>query len=367
MMYDYLIIGSGLFGSTFAHQMNKFEKKCLVLEKRSHIGGNCWSEVIDGIDCHKYGPHTFHTNKKEVWDFINNVSEFRNFILRTKVRYKNKLYSFPINLLTLHQIFGVTYPEEAMEKIEILKTLNPDNNAESWITSQIGKKLYKLFYEGYSTKQWGRPPREIPSSVAKRIPIRYNFEDNYFTDMYQGQPVGGYKTLFKNLLAGIEVKCDIDYFLHKPYWDSIAKKIIFTGKIDEYYEYKFGDLEYRGLEFMASNISVKDFQGCPIINFADLKIPFTRSVEYKHFDPNFSNLKHTIVVYERSIKAGRKDIPYYPINDIENNVRYQKYKEIKNSIIFGGRIGNYVYNDMGTTVENALKLSEKERILCLET
>jgi UDP-galactopyranose mutase len=358
MKYDFLIVGSGLFGSVFAYHAKRAGLKCLIIEQRHHIGGNCWSEYINGINCHKYGPHIFHTNNKTVWDFVNNLVEFHPYIRRIKINANNKLYSFPINLNTFQQIWGITNPEEAKRKIEEIRIPNSKDNFENWIESQIGEKLYNLFYKGYTTKQWGKYPSELPAFVAKRIPIRYNFDDNYYSDIYQGIPVGGYQELFNKLLNGIEILCDTDYFTDKLWWDNISDKILFTGKIDKYYGYCFGDLEYRGLDFEIKNYQIPDFQGTECINFSNVNVPYTRAVEYKHFDKNCET-NNTIVVYEFPKKAEREDIPYYPINNKENSERYDKYKILskkEKKIIFGGRIGNYTYCDMDKTIGNAIEL-----------
>jgi UDP-galactopyranose mutase len=364
--FDYLIVGSGLFGSVFAHQMTLHGYKCLVIEKRNHIGGNCWSENVNGVNCHKYGPHTFHTNKKEIWEYVNQVTKFHSFLNRTKVKINDKIYSFPINLMTLYQIYGVTTPNEARNQIESAQIKNKEiTNFKAWVESQIGSLLYELFYKDYTEKQWGRDPEKIPVFVAKRIPIRYSFEDNYFSDYYQGLPIGGYQELFKKLLNNIDVRCNTDYYGNRELWDTIAKKIIFTGKIDEYFNYRFDDLGYRGLKFDVKTYPVKDYQGCPVINYPSLKIPYTRSVEYKHFGNYDNNNNNSIVVYETPFEATRNDTPYYPINDVTNNKKYEKYRgisQLNKSVVFCGRIGTYTYNDMDKTIENALDLVSKERL-----
>jgi UDP-galactopyranose mutase len=358
MKYDFLIVGSGLFGSVFAYHAKMAGLKCLIIEQRDHVGGNCWSEYINGINCHKYGPHIFHTSNKKIWDFVNSLVEFYPYIRRIKANYRDKLYSFPINLTTFQQLWGITNPEEAKRKIESVKTPILKDNFESWIKSQIGEELYKIFYDGYTTKHWGKSPSELPAFIAKRIPIRYNFDDNYFSDMYQGLPAGGYQELFKKLLEGIDVKCNTDYFTDKLWWDNIADRILFTGKIDKYYGYCFGDLEYRGLIFKYRTYHIEDFQGSECINYTDIDVPYTRSVEYKHFDKNCKT-DDTIVVYEYPMAANRIDIPYYPINDQKNSERYSKYRDLskhERKVIFGGRIGSYAYYDMDKTIENAIEL-----------
>lgn len=362
--YDYLIVGSGLFGSVFSHQMSISGYNCLVIEKMDHIGGNCWAENIEGINCHKYGPHTFHTEKENLWRYVNSITPFYPSTYRTKSKIEDNVYSFPINLMTLHQVFGVYTPEEAKEKIKkVQEECGEITNLESLVKSQVGSLLYEMFFKGYTEKQWGRSPDKIPALVGKRIPIRYSFDDNYFTGKYQGIPVLGYQEFFKNLLKNVTVLCNTDYFSNREYWSKLARKTIFTGKIDEFYNYQFGDLEYRTLKFIIKKYPVKDFQGCPIMNYPSIQVPYTRSVEYKHihdtFDPDY-----TIVIYEYPLEATRDDIAYYPINDPANNEKYQKYLELSlldKDIIFGGRIGTYSYNDMDKTIENALKLVSEEK------
>jgi UDP-galactopyranose mutase len=361
MKYDFLIVGSGLFGSVFAHEATKAGKKCLIIEKRNHIGGNCYTEKIDNINIHKYGPHIFHTNDKKIWDWIQQFGEFNQYKHSPKVNYKGEIYSFPINLLTLNKLWGVTTPEEAIEKLEEVK-IKCDNprNLEDWILSQVGNDIYETFIKGYTKKQWNKDPKELPSSIIKRLPIRTNYNDNYFFDKYQGIPIDGYTNLFKNMLKGIDILENIDYFSEKDKWDSMANKIVFTGKIDEFFDYKFGELEYRSLTFVEERLETEDYQGCSIVNYTDLETPQTRITEHKHFDDAKSDFTWITKEYPKNYQNG--DTPYYPINDDKNNELYRKYKELADStpnVIFGGRLSEYKYYDMHQIIASALTKVKK--------
>jgi UDP-galactopyranose mutase len=361
MKYDFLIVGSGLFGSVFAHEATKAGKKCLIIEKRNHIGGNCYTEKIDNINIHKYGPHIFHTNDKKIWDWIQQFGEFNQYKHSPKVNYKGEIYSFPINLLTLNKLWGVTTPEEAIEKLEEVK-IKCDNprNLEDWILSQVGNDIYETFIKGYTKKQWNKDPKELPSSIIKRLPIRTNYNDNYFFDKYQGIPIDGYTNLFKNMLKGIDILENIDYFSEKDKWDSMADKVVFTGKIDEFFDYKFGELEYRSLTFVEERHETEDYQGCSIVNYTDLETPQTRITEHKHFDDAKSDVTWITKEYPKNYQNG--DTPYYPINDDKNNELYRKYKELADStpnVIFGGRLSEYKYYDMHQIIASALTKVKK--------
>jgi len=363
MIYDYLIVGSGIFGSVFAYEMNKIGKKCLIIENRNHIGGNCYTENKDNINIHKYGPHIFHTNDKKIWNWINQFTDFHNYKHSPKVFYKNNIYSFPINLMTLQQIWGVRTPLEAIEKINSVKIKNDNpNNLEEWILSQVGEDIYNIFIKGYTKKQWNKDPKELPTSIIKRLPIRTNFDDNYFFDKYQGIPIGGYTQIFDKLLDGIEIRTNTDFFKNREYFESISKKIVFTGKIDEFFNYEFGELEYRSLKFENSLIDIDDYQGSSIINYTEYDIPYTRITEHKHFENSKSNVTWITKEYPKNYQ--KNDIPYYPINDDKNNKKYKYYKEKSNSLqkkfIFGGRLGSYQYYDMHQVIGQALKTVENE-------
>jgi UDP-galactopyranose mutase len=368
-VHDYLIIGAGLFGSVCARELTDLGYKCLVIEKRNHIAGNCYTENDNGIHVHKYGPHIFHTSNETIWNYINRFAQFNNFRYNPRVKYKNKLYSFPINLLTLYQVYGVTTPKEAQQKLDEVKHIieNP-TNLEDWALSQVGGELYEIFIKGYTTKQWGTSPKNLPTSIIKRIPIRLNFDENYYFDKYQGIPIGGYTQIFEKLLNNIEVKLDTDYFENKEYFDSIANKIIYTGPIDKFYNYKFGELEYRSLEFKVDKYNILDYQGVAGINYTDIEVPYTRKIEHKHFEPNSNAFKnnYTIVTTEYPQKWTINQEPYYPINDQKNNILYKKYSELAESeekYIFGGRLANYKYYDMHQVIGEALSFIKKIKII----
>jgi len=361
MNFDFLIVGAGLFGSTFARTVAEKGKTVLIVEIRNHIGGNCYSEKIEGINVHKYGPHIFHTNDLRIWNFINRFSKFNSYQHRPKVNYKNKIYSFPINLMTLYQIWGVTSPEEAKAKIDSIKVPNIESdNLEDWVLSQVGEELYEIFVKGYTTKQWGKSPKSLPNFIIKRLPIRLTYDDRYFNDEYQGVPVDGYTGIFENMLdhPNIKIQTNVDFFSNKSELLNQAEKIIFTGKIDEFYEYKFGELEYRSLRF-ENKILDGDHQGVAIMNYTEKEIPFTRIVEHKHFE--FNNSNKTVVTWEYPDNYSIGKIPYYPINDEKNNNLYKKYEGLNESgkIIFGGRLGKYEYRDMHQIIASALVCAKK--------
>ncbi len=361
MRYDYLIVGSGLFGTTFAYEMNKAGKKCLIIEKRDHIGGNCYTEKRDGINFHLYGPHIFHTNDKKIWEWVNQFCEFNTYRHTVKAVHKDKVYSFPINLLTLNQIWGIKTPSEAIEKLDSLKSSPGGDNLEDWVLSMVGEEIYEIFVKGYTSKQWGKDPKSLPSSIIKRLPIRTNFDDNYFFDKYQGIPIGGYTQIFEKALNGIEVITNTDFFEEREKWESMAEKIVFTGKIDEFFDYRFGELEYRSLTFESQRIDVKDYQGCAIVNYTEYEVPFTRICEHKHFENSESEC--TWITKEFPKKCEEGDTPYYPINDESNSELYNKYKELakeRGNVIFGGRLAEYRYYDMHQIIGSALSKSKKE-------
>lgn len=360
-MYDYAIIGSGIFGSVCARELTDAGKKCIIFEKRPHIAGNCFTKNIEGINVHQYGPHIFHTNSEYVWNYVNRFTKFNNFRLSSKVKYNNSFYSFPINLMTLHQVWGIKTPEEAEEKINSVKIkIDNPNNMEEWALSQIGEELYKIFVYGYTKKQWGKDPKELPSKILKRLPIRVNFKDDYFDDQYQGIPIGGYTDIFNKLLEGIEVKLSINYFQEKTKIDSIAKKVIYTGGLDEFFNYDMGELEWRSLRFEQEILSIKDFQGCAIVNYGNFEIPYTRICEHKHFE--FGDQVKTIITKEYPQSWDREKEKYYPVNDEKNNNLSRQYKSRidKDKYIFGGRLADYAYYDMHHVFASAISKVKEE-------
>lgn len=361
MKYDYVVVGSGLFGSIFARQMTDRGASCLILEKRPHIAGNCYTKNEGGIHVHEYGPHIFHTNSDMVWEYMNRWTKFNNFVNRPKVNYKENLYSFPINLFTLYQLWGTKTPQEAEEKLKKVRIPceNP-KNLEDWILSQVGEEIYTKFIKGYTTKQWGRSPKHLPSFIIKRLPIRLNFDDNYYEDKYQGIPESGYTEIFKKLLKDIPVEKEVDYLEDREKWDSLAKKIVYTGAIDEFFDYEHGTLEWRSLRFEHETLNTQDHQGNAIVNYTEEGVPFTRSIEHKHF--NYGKQDFTVVTKEYPQNWDKTKEKFYPVNDEKNNELYKKYKAMinENKYIFGGRLSDYKYYDMHQVVGSALIRSEKE-------
>ena len=356
MKYDYLIVGSGIFGSVFAREMTKKGKKCLVIEKRNHIGGNCYTEKIEGINVHKYGAHIFHTSNKKVWDYLNQFVEFNSYKHHVIANFKDELYSLPFNMWTFNKLWGVNTPEEAQNKINTQKFLGVPTNLEEQSLSLVGKDIYEKLIKGYTEKQWMKSAKELPPFIIKRLPVRFTFDNNYFFDNYQGIPKNGYTELFEKLLDGIEVRLNTDYFSNREYFDNISEKIIYTGQIDKYYDYKYGILEYRPLEFKTKILKKENHQGHSVINFTDKDIPYTRVIEHKHFNNDSS--KFTVITHEFPIEWKKDSEPYYPINDVINNKIYQKYKNLSlkdNKTIFGGRLAEYKYYDIHQVVESALE------------
>lgn len=364
MKYDYLIVGSGLFGSIFAYEMSKINKKCLVIEKRDHIGGNIYTEKIENINVHKYGPHIFHTNKKNIWDYINQFANFNNYNLNTIANYKGELYNLPFNMNTFYKIWNTKSPEEAKKIIKKQKEeshiKNPSNLEEQAI-SLVGNDIYNILIKGYTEKQWGKSCSELPSFIIKRLPVRFTFNNNYFNDNFQGIPIGGYTQIIDKMLKKVEVKLNTNFFDDRTKWENCANKILFTGMIDEFYNYCFGELEYRSLRFKTETKNSNNFQGSAIVNYTDEKIPYTRIIEHKHFEDNVS--EKTVITKEYPINWEKGIDAYYPINDKINNKLYEKYLNLANKeekIIFGGRLATYKYYDMWQIIEESLKLVEKE-------
>ena len=356
--YDYLIVGAGLYGSIFAYEMNKKGKKCLVIDKRNHIGGNIYCENIEGINVHKYGAHIFHTNNKEVWEYINNFCEFNNYINSPIANYKGEIYNLPFNMNTFNKLWGVVTPEEAKAKIEEQKkefSMTEPKNLEEQAISLIGKDIYEKLIKGYTEKQWGRKATELPAFIIKRLPVRFTYDNNYFNDRYQGIPIGGYTRIIEKMLVGIEVKLNTNFFDDREYFENIAEKIVFTGMIDEFYNYKFGKLEYRSLRFETETLNEESYQGNAVVNYTERETPYTRIIEHKHFE--FGKQEKTVITKEYPSEWKEGDEPYYPVNDEKNNKLYEKYRELaekEKNVIFGGRLGEYKYYDMDKIIEKVL-------------
>lgn len=360
-MYDYVIVGAGFFGATFARIATDAGKKCLVIDKRNHIGGNAYSEKRDGIDVHMYGPHIFHTNNEQIWEFVNRFSEFNNFVLSPKVYRDGRMYSLPFNMNTFYEMWGCTTPQQAKQIIDSQKFNGDPKNLEEQALSLVGRDIYELIIRDYTAKQWQKEPKDLPSFIIKRLPLRFIYDNNYFDDRYQGIPVNGYDRLFFSMLNGIEVVLGVDYHEHRTYWNSQGKKIVYTGKIDEFFDYEFGELEYRSLDFEHQLLEVDNFQGNSIVNYPDLSVPWTRIVEHKHFTR--AKTEHTIITKEIPTKWDRTKVPYYPINDNKNNSIYEKYREKSEStdkFIFGGRLSDYKYYDMHQAIGAAIKTAKVE-------
>ena len=360
MIYDYLIVGSGIFGSICARELTDLGFKCLVLEKREHIGGNCFTKKIEGIDVHQYGAHIFHTSNKDTWDYVNKFVEFNNYRHHVIGNYKDTLYSLPFNMFTFNKLWGVNTPEEAKNKINSQKFKGQPSNLEEQALSIVGEDVYNSLIKGYTEKQWMKSPKDLPSSIIKRIPVRFTFDNNYFFDKYQGIPKNGYTELFEKLLKGIEISLNTDYLSNIDYYKSISKEIIYTGPIDKYFNYSLGELEYRPLKFDTEILDVDNFQGHSVINFTDINIPYTRIIEHKHFNDVKSN--KTVVTKEYPIEWDINQEPYYPINDEKNQSLYGEYKKlssVETNVYFGGRLAEYKYYDMNQVVDSALEFIKK--------
>lgn len=368
--YDYVVIGSGLFGATFSRCAADAGKRVLVIEKREHIGGNVYTEKVEGIDFHKYGAHIFHTNNRKVWNFVNRYIEFNRFTNSPVANYKGELYSLPFNMYTFNKMWGVVTPQEAESIIAEQKKeagITEPHNLEEQAISLVGKDIYEKLIKGYTQKQWGRPCNDLPSFIIRRLPVRFTFDNNYFNALYQGIPIGGYTRLVENLLMGIEVQLGIDYLSKKTEVDAMAEKIIYTGPIDAYFDYQLGALEYRSVRFENEVLDIPNFQGNAAVNYTDADIPYTRIIEHKWFtfgkDENENDLPKTIISREYSSEWHVGDEPYYPVNDDRNGLLYLEYKKLadkEKKIIFGGRLGEYKYYDMDQVIDSALRLVESE-------
>ena len=360
--YDYLIVGAGLFGAVFAHEATKQGKKCLVIDKRCHIAGNIYTENIEGINVHRYGAHIFHTDNKKIWDYVNQFADFNNYINTPIANYKGKLFNMPFNMHTFYEMWGVTTPAEAEAKIneQRAEIKGEPKNLEEQAISLVGRDIYETLVKGYTEKQWGRSCKELPSFIIKRLPVRFTFNNNYFNDRYQGIPRGGYTALVQKLLEGSDVRLSTDFFADSSIADE-AEKIIFTGRIDEYFDCKFGKLEYRTLRFENEVLSTPDYQGVAVVNYTEREIPYTRIIEHKHFEFTVSDKTVITKEYPSEFEEGME--PYYPVNDRKNQELYEKYAalaEKESNVIFGGRLGSYKYYDMDDIIEAALNLCKAE-------
>lgn len=364
MNYDYLIVGSGLFGSIFAHEANQRGKKCLVIDKRKHIGGNIYTKEVEGINVHQYGAHIFHTSNKEVWDYISSFAEFNRYTNSPVAIYKDELYNLPFNMNTFNKMWGVKTPAEAKAKIEeqvAEANITELKNLEEQAISLVGRDIYEKLVKGYTEKQWGMRATELPSFIIKRLPVRFTYDNNYFNDEYQGIPIGGYTKIIEKLLTGIEVRINTNFFTNREELEQVANKIVFTGMIDEYFNYQFGALEYRSLRFEHELLEEENHQGNAVVNYTEYEVPYTRIIEHKHFE--YGTQPKTVITKEYPVKWHKGDEPYYPVNNDKNDRLYAKYKELADKevkVIFGGRLAEYKYHDMHHVVQRALRKVEEE-------
>ena len=370
MKFDYLIVGSGLYGSTFAYFAHRQGKRCLVIDKRPHLGGNLFCREVEGIQVHAYGPHIFHTSNPKVWDFVNSIVPFNRFTNAPLANYKGKIYNLPFNMNTFYQMWGVTTPEAAQAKIEEQRAevkavlqrrgVGEPRNLEEQALLMVGSDIYEKLIKGYTQKQWGRSCMELPAFIIRRLPVRFVFDNNYFDDPYQGIPIGGYNKLIAGLLEGSETRTDVDYFENRAYWDSLAYQVVFTGKIDEYYGYRYGKLAYRTVRFEHEVLDQANYQGNAVVNYTDIDTPFTRIIEHKHFErfgEDVYDCSKTVVSREYSLEWADGLDPYYPVNDEENQRLYLKYKALadrEENVVFGGRLAEYKYYDMAPIVEQVM-------------
>lgn len=374
MKYDYLIVGAGLFGAVFAHEAKKAGKNVLVIDKRAHIGGNIYTKEVEGIQVHEYGAHIFHTSDKKVWDYVQQFAEFNRYTNSPVARYKDELYNLPFNMNTFSKMWGISTPQEAKEKIaEQIKEagITEPKNLEEQAISLVGRDIYEKLVKGYTEKQWGKRATELPSFIIRRLPVRFVYDNNYFNDKYQGIPIGGYTKMVEKMLDGVEVRLNTDYFANKEKLDAEAENVVFTGMIDEYYNYCYGELEYRSLRFETEVLDEENHQGNAVVNYTEYEVPYTRIIEHKHFEYGCqggygntmteSNPK-TVITREYPAQWKKGDEPYYPMNDEKNNALYQKYQELaekEEHVIFGGRLGMYKYYDMHQVIAEALKCVEE--------
>lgn len=366
MKYNYLVVGAGLFGATFAQVASECGKKCLVIDKRPHIAGNAYTEKISGIHVHKYGAHIFHTNNKRVWDYVNRFAEFNNFINSPIARYKDELYNLPFNMNTFSKLWDIFSPEEAYKIIEhqrMKSGISVPQNLEEQALYLVGQDIYEKLIRGYTEKQWGTSCNNLPAFIIKRIPLRFTYDNNYFNDRYQGIPLGGYTQMVQRILGDIEIQLNTDYFEFIKEFPSIAEKVVYTGPIDAFFDYCFGELEYRSLRFEMETFDVNNYQGNAVVNYTEREIPFTRIIEHKHFEFGSANSNRTIITREYPVDWKPGDEPYYPVNNDINHAIYHKYQGLAKArpdIIFGGRLGKYAYYDMDMVIAKALEEAERE-------
>ena len=363
-MYDYLIVGAGLFGSVFAYEVKKRGKNCLVIDKRPHIGGNIYTKEVEGIHVHEYGAHIFHTSNNEVWEYIQQFAKFNRYTNSPIARYKDEIYNMPFNMNTFNKLWGVITPEQAKEKIDKQRKesgITDPKNLEEQAVSLVGRDIYEKLVKGYTEKQWGKRCDELPSFIIKRLPVRFTYDNNYFNDLYQGIPIGGYTQIIEKMLEGIDIRLNCDYFSNRKELETIADKIVFTGMIDQYYDYCFGELEYRSLRFETEVLDIENYQVNAVVNYNEYEIPYTRIIEHKHFE--YGKHEKTVITREYPVTWKIGDEPYYPMNNEKNNYLYEKYKALadkENKVIFGGRLGMYKYYDMHHIISEALDMVGKE-------
>lgn len=367
-MYDYLIVGAGLYGAVFAHEARKAGKKVLIIDKRPNIAGNVYTEKIEGINVHKYGAHIFHTNNKKVWDYVGQFAEFNRFTNSPVANYKGELYSMPFNMYTFNKMWGVVTPDEAVAKIEEQRReiSGEPKNLEEQAISLVGRDIYEKLVKGYTEKQWGRDCKDLPAFIIKRLPVRLTFDNNYFNALYQGIPMGGYTQMVANMIDGIEVRLNTDYLKNKAEFDAMADKIIYTGAIDAYFGFSLGTLEYRSVRFENEVLDIPNYQGNVAVNYTDRETPWTRIIEHKWFefgkDSNGNDIPKTVISREYSSEWKQGDEPYYPVNDEKNSTLYEEYRKLaeqEKNVIFGGRLGEYKYYDMDMVIDSALSMAEK--------
>lgn len=364
-IYDYLIVGAGLFGAVFAQEAKKAGKRCLVIDKRSHIGGNIYTKEVEGIQVHEYGAHIFHTSNKEVWRYVNQFAEFNRYTNSPVANYKGEIYNMPFNMNTFHKLWGVVTPKEARERIEQQKkeySVEHPKNLEEQAINLVGPDVYTRLVKGYTEKQWGKRATELPAFIIKRLPVRFTYDNNYFNDDYQGIPIGGYTRMVENMLEGTEVRLNEDFLAKREEYKGLARTVVYTGMIDEYFDYCYGELEYRSLRFETEVLEEENYQGNAVVNYTEYEVPYTRIIEHKHFE--YGTQPKTVITREYPKNWSKGDEPYYPMNDEKNAGLYEKYhalSEQEGDVIFGGRLGQYKYYDMDDTIEAALKMWESTK------